>query len=403
MNRACFIVFSALATLHCTAQAQVPDLRPEIKNLTIRLDQTVLPGDVTEGCAASTSGRTLLAFDHTAWNDGPGDLSLGDPGCPDCESTFIPVCSNPLFECSAAGGHNHPHLRNFSAYTVTKRGSLNVELRGHKEGFCLMNSICQPGITPPDGGTCNNLTAGCGDFYPSGLGCQYVDITALKPGKYTLRVELNPLRTITEANYLNNVQTIDFEVCKSPRQPFKTTFGAGDPRDGNKRPFILETTLEFHSASQLKSLKPITTGLSPALLLGNANLPGGIRYIFGYAPNLPPGKVGAGCFPNDGWKKAGPSTWEFRSDSELDPASGCQGFATGGIHSATITKRGKFLDISLRGRVDAYLVPLQSKGGSFSVSWAGSKLSTANDTCAVDVQVKSCSQGGPGRSAVVCK
>jgi hypothetical protein len=78
----------------------------------------------------ATDNRTLLAFDHAAWNDGPGDLSLGDPGCPDCESVPNPVCSNPLFECSLAGGQNYAHLKNFSDYSVTKYYSDSTGAQG---------------------------------------------------------------------------------------------------------------------------------------------------------------------------------------------------------------------------------------------------------------------------------
>ncbi len=61
----------------------------------------------------------------------------------------------------------------------------------------MVNSMCRPDVTPPaGGGGCNQLSAGCADFYGSGLGCQYVGVTNLPAGSYTLRVELNPLRFI---------------------------------------------------------------------------------------------------------------------------------------------------------------------------------------------------------------
>ena len=372
-----------------------PDLRPEISNITIRIGQSVSDADVVEGCASAATGRTLLAFDHLAWNDGPGDLSLGDPGCPDCDTTYVPVCTNPLFECSAAHGHNHAHLKNFSSYTVTKRGEDAVQVRGHKEGFCLVNSICKEGITAPPGGNCNQLTAGCADSYPGGLGCQYVDITHLRPGRYTLRVEINPLRTITEASYDNNIQTYDFEVCKQIPSSIKVTVGTGDQAHGGKRPFSVEAVMNYRSAASLKNFNPINNGLSPQLMLDD-------RSPLSSFTNLPPGKPGSGCFPNDGWRNTGNDTWEFRSDSELNPE--CQFNSTSGVHSAIVEKKGKSLFVTLRGRLEPTLVPPLPKSANFSLSWNGDPAGASiNQTCQPDAVAKKCSRAGAAKTIFVCK
>ena len=371
-----------------------PDLRPEISNVTVKVGQTVSDADVVEGCAAASTGRTLLAFDHLAWNDGPGEINLGDPGCPNCDTDYVPVCSNPLFECSAAGGHNHAHLKNFSAYTVTKRGQSGAEVRGHKEGFCLVNSVCKDGTIPPPGGNCNQLAAGCADVYSSGLGCQYVDITHLRPGKYTLHVELNPLRTITEASYENNVQTFDFEVCRRTTSNVTFTFGPGDPSIGGRRPFTIEAVLNFSSAAALKDFNPIDDGLSPQLMVDT-------RYAFYPSTTLPPGKPGSGCFPQDGWKRLSEGKWEFRSDSELDAQ--CAGNATGGIRSAVVERRDKTLFITLRGRLDPTLLPPLPESAFFSVAWTGAPSTSTNGTCWPQATAARCSRVGPGKIAVKCK
>ncbi len=386
----------AIAPLWCPAakSQEAPDLRPEISNITIKVNRTVSEGDVAEGCASAVSGRTLLAFDHLAWNDGPGEISLGDPGCPDCQTDFVPVCANPIFECSPAGGHNHAHLKNFSAYSVMKRGQDAVEVRGHKEGFCLVNSVCKEGVTPPTGGNCNQLAAGCADVYSSGLGCQYVDITRLRPGKYTLRVELNPLRTITEASYDNNVQTFDFEVCRRTPSRITLTVAPGDPALGGKRPFTAEAVLNFPSSVSLKDFDPIDDGLIPQLILDS-------RYALPGFSGLPPGKVGTGCFPQDGWKRTGDGKWEFRSDSELDAQ--CYGNSTAGVRSAVVERRGRSLFVTLRGRLDPTLVPPLPTTVSFSASWSGAPNTSTNDTCWAQAGVGRCSRVGPGKVAIMCR
>lgn len=368
-----------------------PDLRPEIGNVTIRVNQTVSDADVVEGCASASTGRTLLAFDHLAWNDGPGDISLGDPGCPDCDTTYVPVCTNPLFECSAAHGHNHAHLKNFSSYTVTKRGHSSVEVRGHKEGFCLVNSTCIPGVSPSPGGSCNQLAAGCADSYPSGLGCQYVDITRLRPGKYTLRVELNPLRTITEASYANNIQTYDFEVCK--RTPSRVSLTLG-PVSNGKRPFVVEGAMTFQSASILKDFNPLEDGLSPSLSFSD-------RIALPSYTNLPPGAPGSGCALNDGWRKTGVNKWEFRSDSEMDAL--CYSTVTFGVHSAVVEKKGKVLFVTLRGKLPLTGAPPIPTSATFSVTWLGASNVLNNQTCWTEAVTKKCAQVGPSKAAVLCK
>jgi len=50
----------------------LPDLTPEIYAVEIDTDQTVSSGDVAEGCAGATSGRTLLRFGVRAGSDAQG-------------------------------------------------------------------------------------------------------------------------------------------------------------------------------------------------------------------------------------------------------------------------------------------------------------------------------------------
>jgi len=303
---------------------------------------------------------------------------------------------NPLFECSLAGGHNHAHLKNFSDYSVTTRGEDAVVVRGHKEGFCLVNSLCKPDVVaPPNSGLCNVLSAGCADFYGSGLGCQYVDITDVKPGDYTLRVELNPLRTISEVNYLNNVQVVDFQVCKSQPSTADITIGVGDQRYQGKRPLTLRATVGFASERELRSFDPLKDGVAFTL-----NLEG--REVLGLSgASLPPGKVGKGCYPTDGWSKSARNRWEFRSDSGLD--QNCSFMSTGGVYAASVEKRGNKLYLSARARVEATSVARIPQSGRLTLTVPGVIGDSSNDTCGKSVILKGCRRGGPGKSILVCR
>lgn len=401
MNTTRRILLASLVTLFgCVLlsalplHAQAPDLRPELQNITIRQNQTVGAEDVAEGCAAATTRRTLLAFDHYVWNDGTAALNVGAPGCPDCSVSPALSCTNPLFQCSLAGGHNHGHITDFSSYTVTKRGSPDVVVRGHKEGFCLQDSTCTSTPVNPNPGDCSTLSPGCADLYGSGLGCQYVDITSLRPGKYTLRVELNPTRNLTEASFDNNVAMYDFEVCNARHHSANIKIGVGAPPTG-KRPITVRATFEFRSEREVKSFDPLKTGLSVGVTLGQS-------LVFGQTSvAIPAGKVGQGCYPVDGWKKTGRSKWEYRTDSELD--SDCRYNVTSGIRNISIEREGRFIFMTIRGRLDPSAVAKNSTGGFVSMSWLGSPIDASNDTCSPSAPVKGCAQSGPGNNVIVCK
>jgi hypothetical protein len=184
-----------------------PDLTPEIVNWNIQLGATVSAGDVAEGCAETTVAD-LLRFGVRVKNTGTADLVLGNPLCPDCTSNPLAVCGNPNFTCSPAEGHNHPHYSNYARYELLDPSSQAVVI-GHKQGFCLLDSEC-----PNPKFSCFNqgISAGCSDVYGSELGCQYLDITGIPPGDYTLRVTVDPFSRLAELNEGNNVITVPVAV-----------------------------------------------------------------------------------------------------------------------------------------------------------------------------------------------
>jgi hypothetical protein len=62
---------------------------------------------------------------------------------------------------------------------------------GFKNGFCVIDLECDGGGTPKYG--CGNMgiSSGCGDFYSSGLQCQWIDVTDLPEGEYTFITTVN--------------------------------------------------------------------------------------------------------------------------------------------------------------------------------------------------------------------
>lgn len=65
---------------------------------------------------------------------------------------------------------------------------------------------------------CDNqgISPGCFDEYDINLPCQWIDITGLPDGPYILQITVNPLHTIAESNYTNNVLTISVDTRTLP-------------------------------------------------------------------------------------------------------------------------------------------------------------------------------------------
>lgn len=190
----------------------LPDLVPEIASLSVDSDATVDPGDVAEGCAGAETGRFLIKYGLRTRNEGADDLVMGDPGCPDCPTNPGAACDNPFYECSTA--HGHAHFENYvRAELLDDQGA--VIAVGDKQGFCLLDLECDhPQYTCGFQG----ISAGCSDVYVEGLPCQYIDVTdaGLAPGSYTLRVVVDPLDRIPEANETNNVTSTPVTIGAPP-------------------------------------------------------------------------------------------------------------------------------------------------------------------------------------------
>lgn len=205
------LVLVGIAPSVARAQA-LPDLVPEVSDVHFDYFADVPEGDVVEGCASSTTGIDLLRLALTTRNDGPGDLTIGNPGCPNCFLNPGATCADPDFLCSPAGGHNHPHYQNFLRYELIDSRGEQVGLGG-KRSFCLAESGC---LGPASRHTCSNqgLAAGCWDIYPAYLGCQYIEISGVRTGHYTLRVTVDPGAQIPELHESNNVIEQEVEIAR---------------------------------------------------------------------------------------------------------------------------------------------------------------------------------------------
>lgn len=159
--------------------------------------------EVVEGCVGGSGPRVLLRFDTVSANRGTADLVVGVPP-PAGES-------NALFEWSPC--HGHHHVRNYASYELLDATG-TVMLTARKQSFCLEDGEnIQPGV-PATGYSCTDqgITRGWADVYSRFLPCQWIDVTNVQPGAYTLRIVVNPLRTLPESNYDNNTFTVPVMV-----------------------------------------------------------------------------------------------------------------------------------------------------------------------------------------------
>jgi hypothetical protein len=199
-----------LMFLSSTASAVLPDLiinRSRLVSSVEIRDQFFAATDcaVFEGCIKSSGNRKLLLFEVAFANIGKADLVIGNPN------------DNPqLFESSPC--HGHHHLRGAASYELLSSDGRSV-LVGRKQAFCLRdNSPYLSTAGPSHGYDCDDqgITAGWEDIYPKNLDCQWLDITGIPGGTYTLKITVNPDGVFEEASYANNAASALVTIPPKP-------------------------------------------------------------------------------------------------------------------------------------------------------------------------------------------
>jgi hypothetical protein len=164
---------------------------------------------VAEGCVNGSGKRKLMRFDVQTPNIGTGDLYFGNPA------------NNPIFEYSPC--HGHYHLEGYALYELLNLNGTAVILNGrgvigHKQAFCLLDSVkVDPGAGPAKY-NCNNqgISVGWSDVYDASLDCQWIDVTGVPAGNYLLRVTINGgangTHVFAESNYNDNIATVPVTV-----------------------------------------------------------------------------------------------------------------------------------------------------------------------------------------------
>ena len=169
---------------------------------------------VEEGCIRGVGNRDILRFSTHIKNIGNQDYYIGaPPNSPNTPSTqfFWDPC------------HNHWHYRGYAEYLLYDEDGTRLNI-GTKNGFCVLDLECNDGGNGQYG--CGNMgiSVGCGDIYGSGLPCQWVDITDLAAGTYTLVVRVNWDKTPdklgrVEKTYDNNWAQACFNLSYNGNNP----------------------------------------------------------------------------------------------------------------------------------------------------------------------------------------
>lgn len=160
--------------------------------------------ELLEGCVGAPGWRTVMLFTVSTPNVGARDLALG-----------VPANLPELYHYSPC--HDHYHFDEFARYELLDAEDKLVAT-GHKQAFCLLDTIswAWPLELPQFDCTNQGISRGFSDYYEAGLPCQWVDVTGVAPGDYSLRVSLNQPRpdhaiaTLNERDYQNN--TLEFPV-----------------------------------------------------------------------------------------------------------------------------------------------------------------------------------------------
>ena len=184
---------------------------PDLQLVGVEMDGTVVVTqqvftaadcEVVEQCVTGTGARRLLRFDTVAANLGTADLFVGiapPSGVSDGVFTWSPC-------------HMHHHVAGFANYEL--RDANGIVLTGHKQAFCLQDT---ERITPgaaTNGYNCmkQGMSKGWADVYGNSLPCQWLDITDVPTGAYTLHVIVNPAGALPDSDLSNNEWTMSVAI-----------------------------------------------------------------------------------------------------------------------------------------------------------------------------------------------
>jgi hypothetical protein len=156
--------------------------------------------EVIEGCVPQGGQRRLLRFSTSIVNLGTAPATVP----PSTERPDLYVYD----EC-----HGHEHLTNFAGYALRDAQGQEV-VQGRKQGFYLVDYHRQCSDAAPYFVYSERMgiSAGWSDIYLADIPCQWIDITDLADGTYSLRVGVDEQDIIEEAAGLANEANLNVRI-----------------------------------------------------------------------------------------------------------------------------------------------------------------------------------------------
>ena len=208
---------------------------------------------VAEGSVSAAGVRRLLRFSTGATNIGLGDLLLGSPTDPK---------NAPFFEYAPC--HGHYHFSGFANYRLLKPDG-TIAVNGHKQAFCIEDNVdklgVEPNPMPPTNCDSPGLHRGWSDVYTNHTEANWIDITGLPAGTYTLLVTLNDEHVIVESDYTNNAAQVQVTIVDDTTPEL----GPADTEALLRCPSSMSTTITrcYKGRRDTETCKPSTTCVQP--------------------------------------------------------------------------------------------------------------------------------------------
>jgi len=141
-----------------------------------------------------------------------GDRTVASQEIVDNDGTVLVSRPAGVFEYHPS--HHHTHIDNIAQYEL-RRGDQNgqVVITAKKVSYCMEDSVqygsnWQPRMYPKCSPTLQGISPGWADVYANDVPDQFVTVTNLPAGEYTLTTVVDPTRKFFDTNYDNNTSWV---------------------------------------------------------------------------------------------------------------------------------------------------------------------------------------------------
>ncbi len=177
-------------------------LASSINLTTVNITDACAP---VEGCVRALGTRYVLRYTTRIDNIGTTDYFIGSPSA-----------QPQMF--STNNCHGHAHYAGYADYLLFDANNNGIPV-GFKNGFCVIDVGCPTG-TAHYGCSNMGISAGCYDQYGSGTTCNWIDITDVAAGTYTLVLRTNWQHAPDalgrhEMSYANNYAQVCINITRN--------------------------------------------------------------------------------------------------------------------------------------------------------------------------------------------